>query len=93
MFENISGKLKVLANVLTLIGIVISVIYGFIIMNDSPLAGLLAMAIGGLISWASSFLIYGFGELIEQMERSNNNTYVISKQLEQMLKENKKKDE
>lgn len=85
MFENIGGKLKVLAKVITIAGVIISVINGFVMMNQTALGGLLTMAIGSLLSWASSFVIYGLGELIEQAERSNNNTYVISKQLEKLL--------
>ncbi len=90
MFDNISGKLKTLARIITAIGVVISVVNGFVIMNDTAFGGLLVMAIGALLSWASSFVIYGLGELIEQAERSNNNTYVISKQLEKLMD---KKDE
>lgn len=90
MFENISGKLKVSAKVITVAGVIISVINGFVMMNQTALGGLLMMAIGSLLSWASSFVIYGLGELIEQAERSNNNTYVISKQLEKLME---KKDE
>lgn len=88
MFENISGKLKTLAKVITVAGVIVSVINGFVMMNQTALGGLLVMAIGSLLSWVSSFVIYGLGELVEQAERSNNNTYVISKQLEKMMKRN-----
>ena len=100
IFTDIGKKIKGMARTIALIEIINSYILAIVIFILSffdfealwwlLLVSFVVIVLGYSIAWASSYLLYGFGELIEQMERSNNNTYVISKQLEQMLKENKK---
>ena len=71
MFDNIGSKIKGLARVITWIGIVASVIAGIAQMCMSHFSGglvfsgILTMALGSLLAWVSSFLVYGFGELVE----------------------------
>ena len=68
MFDNIGGKIKSLAKVTCWIGIIISLIAAIVMMISSKYAvlfGLLVLIVGPLISWISSFALYGFGELIE----------------------------
>lgn len=72
MFSNIGKKIKTLAKVICIIGIVISFFFGFWMMNielfdgnKMTVPGLIIILGGSLISWISSFFIYGFGELIE----------------------------
>ncbi len=72
MFDNIGKKIKILAYVLTWVGIIASVITGIAMMNsfDSTVRtiGLIVLIVGSLLSWASSFIIYGFGQLIENTD-------------------------
>lgn len=72
MYNNIGRKIKALAKVLAWIGIAVSVIsgLGMIIASSRSggamaLLGILTMALGSLVSWVSSFVLYGFGELVE----------------------------
>ena len=72
MFDNIGGKIKSLAQVVCWIGILCSVISGIVIMaTDEDLAflGFVVMVIGSLVSWVSSFTLYGFGQLIENTDQ------------------------
>ncbi len=72
MFDNIGGKIKTLAQVVTWIGIIGSVIGGMSMMSindDLIFLGLLIMIIGSLVSWVSSFVLYGFGQLIEYTDK------------------------
>ncbi len=72
MFSNIGGKIKSLAQVITWLGIIVSVIWGFVLMaTDEDLipAGLIIALLGSLISWISSFVLYGFGQLIENTDK------------------------
>ncbi len=72
MFDNIGNKIKILAEVICWIGIIGSIILGIVMMEfDESLiiAGLLVVPIGFLVSWISSFLLYGFGQLIENTDR------------------------
>jgi len=74
MFDNIGGKIKALAKVFCWIGIIASVIYAIVNFvasgqtrnNDGYiLAGYMFLFLGPLVSWISSFVLYGFGQLIE----------------------------
>ena len=72
MFSNISGKIKTLAQALCWIGIVGSVISGLAMMGsggDLALLGFVVIVIGSLLSWVSSFTLYGFGQLIENTDK------------------------
>jgi len=66
MFTNIGGKIKTTAAVFCWIIIIASVISGIVMMaNDEVAAGLIIIVAGSLIGWVSSFMLYGFGELVE----------------------------
>ena len=78
MFENIGGKIKALAKVVTWIGIIGSVLAGIIMISAGSrgsggtlmvLPGLLMMVIGSLSAWIASFVLYGFGQLIENSDK------------------------
>ena len=68
MFNNIGNKIKGLAVLFTIIGIIASCILGFltlfIVMNF--LWTILIIVVGCLLSWVGSFLLYGFGELVSK---------------------------
>lgn len=70
MFTNIGDKIKSLAKVIAWIGIAGSVISGFVMINSgygvSIIMGIGVILGGSLISWISSWFLYGFGELIEK---------------------------
>ena len=69
MFDNIGGKIKVLAVTFTIIGMVMSIIYGLIIISETDsAAGLIVMLVGCLFSWIGSFTLYGLGHLIENTD-------------------------
>ncbi len=72
MFDNIGGKIKILAQAVCWIGIICAVIFGSVmIINDKDLAfmGFMVMIIGSLVAWVSSFTLYGFGQLIENTDK------------------------
>lgn len=82
MYENIGGKIKTLAKVICWIGIVLSIVFGLILLialsTDSPAIGI-AVAIpvtvlGAFLSWIGSFTLYGYGELIELTAKIEQNT-------------------
>lgn len=69
MFDNIGGKIKALASAMAIIGIILSVTIGLVLFgidDDMIPVGVVIMVVGSLISWIGSFLLYGFGELIEK---------------------------
>lgn len=69
MFENIGEKIKVLAKVLTGVGIAICTILGIrLITSDRVVIGFLVILLGIPVSWAASFVLYGFGELVDSCQ-------------------------
>ena len=71
MFTNIGSKIKTLASVFTWLGIIGSIISGIYLASqddDLILIGLLTALLGSLFSWIGSFLLYGFGQLIENSD-------------------------
>lgn len=78
MYDNISGKIKGLAKASFIVGAIAAVITGIVIMasdEDMIPVGLLVMVVGPLVAWVSSWLIYGFGELIDKVCAIARNTY------------------
>ena len=71
MFDNIGGKIKTLAKVVCWIGIIACIITGIVLIamdEDSILVGILTAVVGPLLSWVSSFVLYGFGQLVENSD-------------------------
>ena len=93
MFENIGGKIKGLAVVVCWVGIVTSVISAIVLwcVNSyrNPTIGLgISVLIGGVLgSWIGSFFTYGFGEMIENSEKSVRNQERILAKLESLQEE------
>lgn len=64
MFDNIGEKIKTLAVVTTWVGIIASIVGGFVMLVQGTFEGLLVMVFGSLGAWIGSFVLYGFGQLI-----------------------------
>lgn len=77
MYENIGKKIKGLVKAMFAIEAIVAVIAGLIVMSideDMVLIGLLVMIGGTLVAWVSSWLLYGFGELIDKVCDIERNT-------------------
>ena len=82
MFDNIGKKIKGLASFITTVGIFVSVVtmLGLLSVSRAGIAILIGIA-GSLISWLSSFLLYGYGELIDKTCSIDKSLSTIDKQL------------
>ena len=82
MYSNIGGKIKVLAKVIAIIEAAAAVIMGIAIMAEGdelvPI-GMLIMFVGPVVAWISSWLLYGFGELIEKTCNIAQNTHGLER--------------
>lgn len=89
MFNNIGNKIKTLAKVVCYLGIALSCIFGLVIFSEALngksedvligfLTSILVAGIGSLLSWTSSFTLYGFGELIHSNDNMAQNIYLIA---------------
>ena len=86
MFDNIGGKIKGLATFICWFGIIVSVIAGIAMISsatqgrytDETLVwtGIAVAVLGSLLSWVGSFVLYGFGELVENSSVIAKNTEV-----------------
>ena len=83
MYRHIGRKIMVVAKVFAWIGIIASIIGGIIMMAiDSALTvpGIALAVLGSLLSWINSFLLCGFGQLVDNSDE-------ILHELEQVRKQ------
>lgn len=76
MYNNIGGKIKVLAKSAFIVETIASVIAGIVFLFDyeTVVLGLIIIIAGPLVAWVSSWLLYGFGELIDKVTEIACNT-------------------
>lgn len=76
MFENIGNKIMLLAKIIAWIGIIISIISGFVIMvsQEELFFGFITGGLGVLFSWIGSFMIYAFGQLVDDVSEIREKT-------------------
>jgi DNA-directed RNA polymerase subunit M/transcription elongation factor TFIIS len=70
-YDNIGNKIKGLAQMTFVVEAIAAVITGIALMasdEDLILYGLLVLIAGPIIAWVSSWLLYGFGQLIENSD-------------------------
>ena len=97
-YENIGNKIKGLAQMAFVVEAIVAVITGIALMasdEDLILYGLLVLIAGPIIAWVSSWLLYGFGQLIENSdiiaeEYNRKNEKVIAKNNERKQEQRKK---
>ena len=95
MFQNIGKKIKIVAIVIMIVGIVLSVVGGLFAFWEGYLGYdfitsivifVMITSLGILGSWLSVFILYGFGELVDQTMETNQ-------RLEEILAHMKRKDQ
>ena len=80
MFNNIGKKLKTLAKVLAILGIIGSVISGIVLISVSEkliAIGLVIMILGSLVSWISSWAMYAIGDTNTKVSQIQKNLHLI----------------
>lgn len=81
MYENIGGKIKGLAQSIFIIETIGAIVTGIILLLLNRIfLGLLVLFSGPIIAWVSSWLMYGFGQLIDN---SDMLVTFLGKQLDQ----------
>ena len=99
MFDYVGSKLKTVSKIVCGIGILCSVIAGIIFMAVTEpwdfgaiyfFIGIAIAALGSVIFWAASLVIYGFGELIEKVSSIEENIPQIENIASAILSESRK---
>ena len=70
-YENIGNKIKGLAQMVFVVEAIAAVITGIALMATDEvliLYGLLVLIVGPIVAWVSSWLLYGFGQLVENSD-------------------------
>ena len=89
MFNNIGQKICALTEILFWFDVAVSVVAGslVVIAFEEVLIGIAIILVGALLSWVSSFLLYGFGELIRTNKEIAENTDAIGSILADLYEE------
>ena len=92
MFNNIGGKLKELAKIVFVLGVIASVSFAIALFTgdlakdfgqgEKLIFGLIVIVAGIVASWVSTWFIYGFGEIIDKLTDIEYNTRKESKETE-----------
>ena len=70
MYDNIGEKIKGLAKAGFIVEAIAAVITGIALMVSADyliIVGVLVLLLGPIVAWVSSWLLYGFGELIDNV--------------------------
>ena len=87
MYKNIGKKIKVLATIICIVTAIIWVILGFVLIlreqstTEIRLVGIITLIVGPLSCWINSFLLYGYGELIEQNAETNKELKLLTQRI------------
>ena len=72
MYKNIGNKIKSLATGTFLVEAIGSIITGFILMAEEDVLYILLVIFGPLVAWVSSWILYAFGEMVEDIHAMRN---------------------
>jgi hypothetical protein len=68
-YDNIGRKIKGAAEFIFILEAIVTIIVGIALMIlELPFLGILLMVLGPVLAWISSWLMYGFGQLIENSD-------------------------
>ena len=68
MYDFIGDKIKGLAKAIFIVEAIGAITTGVILLFNGILWGLLILFLGPIVAWVSSWLIYGFGQLIDNSD-------------------------
>ena len=74
MYDNIGRKIKGLAKAFFILEATAAIIAGIVLMANDEGIGLLVLILGPVVAWVSTWLLYGFGELIDKTCDIERNT-------------------
>ena len=75
LYENIGGKIKNWAKWIFIVELIGAIISGFVLMctdEDLRVYGLLALVCGPIVAWVSSWTLFAFGQLVEDVHAIRN---------------------
>lgn len=92
MYNAIGKKIKFLAQFLFAVPTTIAFIIGFVLLfKNAWVISLILVVVIPLISWISSWFLYGFGEIIDKLCDIEQNTRNANSYIEETHKESEEK--
>jgi hypothetical protein len=89
MYDNIGGKIKGFAAVVFFFDAIAAVVSGIVLIsNDAVAVGFLAILCGPIAAWVMSWLLYGFGQLIENTDIIAGRHEASSEKQEKVITQN-----
>ena len=85
LYKNIGKKIKILAFCSFIVEAITSILVGIDAIGrpyeygGSEAVGILILLLGPVVAWVGSWLLYGFGELVEHTQYIAANTYALAK--------------
>ena len=75
MFDNIGSKIKSLAMILFILGVIASFVFAiYFFLIEEGILGVCYLFLGPIVSYLSVLLLYGFGEIITKLTEIEKNT-------------------
>jgi cytochrome b subunit of formate dehydrogenase len=96
LYENIGGKIKNWAKWIFIIEAIGAIITGFVLLFTDEyliLYGLLTLVCGPIVAWVGSWILYAFGELVEDVHAVRKKYYPIAEEQANREAEEKAKRE
>jgi hypothetical protein len=91
-YDNIGKKIKNLAKWCFIVEAIGAVITGIVLMINASdiddgffIAGILTVIFGPIVAWVGSWLLYGYGELIDKACEIERNTFNINKTISETI--------
>ena len=80
MYDNIGEKIKGLAKATAIVEAIAAIIVGIVLWGKTE-EGWCALILfcGPIVAWVSSWVLYGFGEIIDKLYDIEHNTKLIMK--------------
>lgn len=72
LYENVGGKIKRLAKWMFIVEAISAFIAGIVLAADTDVLYILLCIVGPIVAWVSSWVLYAFGELVEDVHAMRN---------------------
>ena len=73
LYEDIGGKIKNWAKWIFIVEAIAAIIYGIaLIADDAAVIGFVVLICGPLVAWVGSWILYAFGQLVEDVHTMRN---------------------
>ena len=88
MYKNIGNKIKIVAQISAIFLSIICIIIGISYTSQNIFQALLYIILGPFFSWIASFVLYGFGTIVENLDKLANSKVLGTKnnQSKKMIK-------